>query len=233
MHRSAIQLAALACCLFLSSYAAADDGFQPIFNGKDLADWEGEAGWWSVEDGAITGTTTEEKKLKKATYLFWRGGKPADFELCCQFRFVSKGGNSGINIRSSELPNWDVKGYQVDMETGPNHTGGLYEVHQRGIMVKRGESVTFAEDGTKEVTSIGDRAELQKHVKAGDWNQCRIVAKGPEVSAYINGVLMSRVVDRDKVKSAAEGLITIQLHPGPPMKVQFKDLQLKSLDAKK
>ena len=116
----------------LAAEAESEKGFTPIFNGKDLTGWEGEPGYWSVEDGAITGKTTAQKPLDHPSYLFWRGGKPADFELRATYRFQGTFGNSGINFRSQELPNWDVKGYQADMETGPTCTGTLYECNQRG-----------------------------------------------------------------------------------------------------
>ena len=118
---------------FVASAPAADveEGFTPIFNGKDLTGWEGEPGYWSVQDGAITGETTAQKPLDHPTYLFWRGGKPADFELRATYRLSGQDGNSGINFRSQELPNWDVKGYQADMETGPSYSGILYECNQR------------------------------------------------------------------------------------------------------
>lgn len=210
--------------------AAADsEGFTPMFNGRDLTGWEGEPGYWSVEDDAITGTTTAEKSPVHPSYLVWQGGKAADFELHAHFRFVTPDGNSGINFRSKQLPDWDVKGYQADMETGPNHTGGLYECNQRGIVAKRGQKVVIHETGKRDVTTFGDAAELQKLVKPGEWNQYAIVARGPEIVLKINGAVMSHIVDRQKGKAASDGLITLQVHPGPPMKVQFKNIRIKSL----
>jgi hypothetical protein len=212
-----------------SSADEVKDGFTPIFNGKDLSGWEGEAGWWSVEDGALTGKTTSEKPLDHPTYLFWRGGKPADFELHAMFRFQSPDGNSGINIRSTELPKFDIRGYQADMETGPTYTGIIYECNQREIMTQRGQKVVIAEDGQREVTTFTDAAEFQKTIKPNDWNEYGIVAKGPEIILKINGVVTSHLIDREKGKAAAAGLISLQLHPGPPMKVQFKDICIKTL----
>jgi len=206
-----------------------ENGFTPMFNGKDLAGWEGEPGYWSVEDGAITGKTTAEKTLDHPTYLFWQGGKPADFELRAEFRFVSSWGNSGINFRSQKLPKWDVKGYQADMETGPNYTGILYECNQREIMTQRGQKVVIHEDGRRDVTKLADTAELQKHIKPNDWNEYTIIARGPEIILKINGFVMSHVVDGEQGKAAADGLITLQLHPGTPMKVQFKNIRIKNL----
>lgn len=214
----------------LSRVTAVDgEGFTPIFNGKDLTGWQGEPGYWSVEDGAITGTTTAEKPLDHATYLFWRDGKPANFELRADFRFVSPDGNSGINFRSQELPKWDVKGYQADMETGTGYTGILYECNQREIMTERGQRVVIAEDGHRDVTTLAPKTELQKLIKPNDWNEYVIVAQGPEIILKINGAVMSHVIDRETGKAASDGLISLQVHPGPAMKVQFKNIRIKQL----
>jgi hypothetical protein len=215
--------------LFAAEPSDGEKGFTPLFNGKDLTGWEGESGWWSVEDGAITGITTAEKPLKAATYLFWKGGKPADFELRATFRFVGSDGNSGINFRSQQLPNRDVKGYQADMETGPTYTGILYECNQRSVVTQRGQKVVIHEDGHRDTTTFAKAEELQKHIKASDWNEYVIIARGPEIILKINGVVMSHTIDREKGKAAAEGVISLQVHPGPPMKVQFKNLRIKNL----
>ena len=220
----------LSAMLFLAPAAPAADlepGFMPIFNGKDLSGWEGEPGYWSVEDGTITGKTTTHKPLDRATYLFWRGGKPADFELRATYRFEGTSGNSGINFRSRELAGGDIRGYQADMEVGPDYSGILYECNQREIVAKRGEKVTIAEDGTRQVAVLAPAAELQKHIKRNGWNEYAIIAQGPEIILKINGVVTSHVVDRQKGKAAADGLISLQLHPGPPMKVQFKNIRIK------
>jgi hypothetical protein len=239
MQRSTWLLAIVAfvSCLLLtaakqSAAAEAEKGFAPIFNGKDLTGWEGEAGYWSVEDGALTGKTTKEHPLDHASYLFWRGGKPADFELHATYRFVGKSGNSGINFRSQRLPKWDVKGYQADMEAGPNYTGILYECNQRAIMTKRGQKVVIDENGKREVTTLAPSAELQKRIKPNDWNEYVVIARGPEIIIKVNGAVMSHVIDREKGKAAAKGLITLQIHPGQPMKVQFKSIRIKYLNQK-
>ncbi len=205
------------------------DGFRPMFNGKDLTGWEGEPGYWSIEDGAITGKTSSAKRLDHPTYLFWRGGKPADFELRATYRFEGTFGNSGINFRSQELPRWDVKGYQADMEVGENYSGILYECNGREIMSRRGQKVVIEKDGKRQVATFADAAELQKHIKPNDWNDYVIIARGPDIMLTINGHLTTHVVDGEKGKAAGAGLITLQLHPGPAMKVQFKDLRIKEL----
>lgn len=207
--------------------ADCEDGFTPIFNGRDLAGWEGAPGYWSVEDGAITGRTTAEKPLAQPTYLFWRGGRVGDFELHAKYRLSSEGANSGINFRSAELPGGDVKGYQADMESGPTYTGILYECNQRGIMTERGQKVVVAEDGRRTVTPLTPAVDWSKVIRPNDWNDYTIIARGPEIILKINGCVASHVIDRERGKAASEGLVTLQLHPGPPMKVQYKDLCIK------
>jgi hypothetical protein len=207
--------------------AEVEAGFVSMFNGKDLTGWEGKPGGWWVEDGTITSQSTEEKPCTKHHYLFWRGGRPADFELRLSYRIV--GGNSGIQIRSREVPDWDTDGYQADLEAGAQWTGALFQ-HRRGGVAMRGQKVVLDEDGGKTITAIGDPAELQQHVKPNDWNDYHIIARGPEVILKINGVVMSHAVDRDRKMACRSGVIALQMHPGPPMKVQFRNLRIRVLD---
>lgn len=204
-----------------------EEGFVSMFNGKDLTGWEGKPGGWWVEDGTITSRSTPEKPCKKHHYLMWRGGKPADFELRLSYRLV--GGNSGVQFRSRELPNWDTSGYQADMEAGKQWTGALFE-HTRGGIALRGQKVVIDEQGNKQITSLGDPAELFKHVKQNDWNDYVIIARGPEITLKINGVVMSQAIDKDKRHAARSGVIALQMHPGPPMTVQFKNIRIKLFD---
>ncbi len=220
-------LAGLVLLCVLSSVAEAEEGFVSMFNGKDLTGWEGKPGGWWVEDGTITAQSTEEKPCIKHHYLMWRGGEPGDFELRLSYKII--GGNSGIQIRSREVPDWDTSGYQADLEAGTQWTGCLFE-HTRGGVAMRGEKVVIDEDGNRQVTKIGDSADLAKHVKQNDWNDYTIIARGPEIILKINGQVMAHAVDHDKKHAAAKGIIALQMHPGPPMKVQFKDLRIKKLD---
>ncbi|MEE8452136.1 MAG: DUF1080 domain-containing protein [Thermoguttaceae bacterium] len=226
--------AGLLLVAFSSVAPAADDvkkddvekGFVSMFNGKDLTGWEGKPGGWWVEDGTITSQSTKENPCLKHHYLMWRGGKPADFELRLSYRIV--GGNSGIQLRSREIPNWDTRGYQADMEAGPQWSGALFE-HARGGIAMRGTKVEIDEQGNKQITRFAESDELQKQIKADDWNDYRIVARGPKITLEINGQLMAEAIDRQKGQAAASGVIALQMHPGPPMKVQFKNLRIKML----
>lgn len=204
-----------------------EDGFVSIFNGRDLAGWEGDPDWWSVEGEAITAQSTPDKPCVKATYLMWRGGEPGDFELRLEYRLV--GGNSGVQFRSKELPDWDTSGYQADIDAAGEWTGALFE-HARGGVALRGERVAIAEDGTRRVVPIADPTSLLKRVRLDDWNSYRIVAKGEDIALEINGCLMSQLRDRQRDRAARQGIIALQMHPGPPMKVQFRYVRIRVED---
>ncbi len=225
----AMLTAAVVAAIVPLAAAEPEEGFVSMFNGKDLTGWEGKPGWWYVEDGAITSESTPEKPCTACNYLMWRGGKPGDFELRLEYRIVN--GNSGIQFRSQERPDWDTYGYQADLESGVQWTGCLFE-HARGGVSMRGQKVVIAEDGKKETTSIGDPAGLLRKVKPNDWNEYRVIARGSDLTLEINGVVMAQATDRQTGHAAKEGIIALQMHPGPPMKIQFRNLRIKVFDAK-
>jgi hypothetical protein len=216
---------ALACVTF-----AQQSQPRSLFNGKDLEGWQGNMQYWSVQDGAITGTTTADKPLSHNTFLVWQGGEVRNFELRLKYRIVN--GNSGIQYRSKLLDpqRFIVGGYQADIDASPRYSGILYEERGRGILAERGESVRINADGSKDIVgTLGDRDALQAKIKREDWNEYRIVAKDNHLQHYINGTLMSEAVDLQKEKAAASGILALQLHQGPPMVVQFKDIELVEL----
>jgi hypothetical protein len=222
-------LLALWCGTCLAA-TEAEAGFTSIFNGKDLSGWEGKPGWWTVEDGAIVCQSTKDKPCDAAHYLMWRGGKPADFELRLEFKLEGDGGNSGIQFRSREVPNWDTSGYQADIENGEQWTGCLFE-HTRGGVAMRGEKVVITASGKREVTPLPGTsgAELLKSFKREQWNNYTIIARGPEIKLRINDVLMCQAIDNQEGMAARDGIIALQMHPGPPMKILFRNLRIKYL----
>ncbi|MGA0900547.1 MAG: 3-keto-disaccharide hydrolase [Luteolibacter sp.] len=212
-----------------------------LFNGKDLTGWKGVEGFWSVKDGAITGTTTADNPAKKNTFLVWQDGKPGDFVLTFKYRLLDAEGkgegyaNSGVQYRSKVLDEsyWVVGGYQADMELGSKYSGILYEEKGRGILALRGEKVVL-EDGENQkkpkknvVGETTPSADVQAGIKQGDWNDYKIVAKGNVVEHWINGKLSVHLTDNTAV-APKEGVIALQLHQGKPMTAQFKDLVLVS-----
>ena len=231
MKRHMLTIAALTLLTLCGSALAADgkkieEGFECIFNGQDMTGWEGKPGWWNVEDGALTARSTKEKPCKIHNYLMWRGGAADDFELRLEYRVV--GGNSGIQYRSREMPDFNIEGYQADIEAGDQWSGCLFEVGggRQGVAM-RGKKVLIDADGTKHVTDVADPAELLKTVKKEDWNEYHIIAQGNKSILKINGKVMTEVVDNDKNKVKQGGMIAFQMHPGPPMVVQFRNIRIK------
>ncbi len=211
--------------LCVSTGAAEDSGFKQIFNGKDLSGWDGREEFWSVEDGAITGRTTKENPTKGNTFIIWRDAPVDDFVLRLRYKIV--GGNSGIQYRSREIDPWVISGYQADIDSGDTFSGILYEERARGILAQRGQKVTIKPDGEKDAEQVADSKKLQDAVKKEDWNDYEIVAQGNHLIHKINGQVMSEVTDNQSDKAARSGLLALQLHAGPPMTVQFKDIRLK------
>jgi hypothetical protein len=222
---------ALAFLLFVSTAAAAED-WQTIFNGKDLAGWDGEAGCWSVEDGAITGQTTPERPLRHHSYIIWRGGEVADFELQLKFRVSGRHGNSGVQYRSRDLGGHDVGGCQCNIEVGrAGSTAVLEEMKGRGgHLAEIGQIVRFSADGVREVVgSTGNGDEINRSLIKDGWNDLTIRAEGPRLQHWLNGRLAVDVTDLQTNKAAQAGILALQLHTGPPMKVQFKNVRLRRL----
>ena len=206
-----------------------------LFNGKDLTGWEGNPQIWSVRDGVVTGETTAEHPTKSNTFLIWKDGTVADFELTFSYK-VSAKGNSGVQYRSHvvDAATFVVGGYQADFEGGSTYSGILYEEKGRGILAKRGEqvSITSGDSPNKpkiQVTgAVGVSAEIQAAIKAEQWNDYRVVAKGGHLQHFINGKQTVDVNDETK-EGAKTGILALQVHAGPPMQVQFKNMVLKTI----
>lgn len=231
-------LMSLFSALLMYGPAAADE-WETIFDGKTLNGWDGDPQTWSVQDGAITGTTfdDESRKLRKNTFLIWRDGEVDNFELELEYRIVN--GNSGIQYRSFELDDdkWRIGGYQADFEAGEKYSGILYGEAFRGILAERGQSTELLrQDGKFQVKvtgSVGDSSEIQKSIRKNDWNKYRIIADGYHFQHFINDLKTVDVTDNDVSERRAAGLLAFQAHVGPAMTVQFRNVRLKKLPAAK
>ncbi len=212
-------------------YSIESEGeFRPIFNGEDLSGWDGDPRYWSVEDGAITGRTTPDNPGKENSFLIWRDGLVDDFELRLSIRVEN--GNTGIQYRSHETDKWKAGGYQADFETGAKWLGALYDEHGRGPLALRGQKVVIDESGERQTTQIGDPEELYKSIHPAEWNDYTIIAQGNHLIHKINGKVMCEVIDNESDKNYRQGILALQIHSGPPMTVQFKDIRLKRLEVK-
>jgi hypothetical protein len=214
-----------------------------IFNGKDLTGWDGDPRLWSVSDGVIRGQTTITKPARGNTFLIWRGGKLKDFELKIKFRIQN--GNSGIQYRSKEFDKWRISGYQAEVENTPGKVGFLYHEAGRGWLVNVGDMMVIDEQGNKEV--VGNVSDKDSLIKAGYykdkvWNEYHIIAQGNHLVHYLNGYQTMELIDNDRVTNpddpkdrkgaAREGLLALQIHAGPPMVVEFKDIRIRNLKPK-
>ncbi len=208
------------------SAAEVEPGFKSLFNEKDLSGWDGNPQFWSVKDGAITGQTTSENPTKGNTFLIWRDGTVDDFELRLSYKIV--GGNSGIQYRSKDLGEWVVGGYQGDFEAGDTYSGILYEERGRGILAQRSQKTEIGPDGkVNVVASLGDTKDIQSNIKKEDWNEYVILAQGNQLTHIINGRVTVQVTDNQPEKRAMSGILALQLHAGPSMTVQFKNIRIK------
>ncbi len=227
-----------------------EKGFKQIFDGKTLANWTGDPVYWKVESGSLVGEITPETVLKRNTFIIYRGKTPANFELIADCK-ISKTGNSGINYRSVELlPDlpFALKGYQADIDGANRYTGQNYEERGRTTLAYRGQITRIKEqtdptlkDDLKRfqkrnawqaldtLGSLGHMDSLKTKIKSEDWNTIKIVAKGNHLQHYVNGILMADVTDADLINGKSDGLIGVQVHVGPPMRVEYRNIRMKEL----
>lgn len=225
------------------------EGFIPIFDGKTLQDWEGDSTYWSVENGCLVGIITPATILDRNSFIIWKGGEPKNFELKLEFKITEKG-NSGVNYRSEPIDTipFALKGYQCDIDGQNRYTGQNYEERKRTTLAYHGQKVIVHSQENPEVAgslqnniknnawqsievtgSLGNPDSLNTHIHDDDWNECYLVVRGNHMQHYINEVLMSDVMDNDSINRSFSGLIGVQVHVGPPMKVEYRNIRLKEL----
>ncbi len=207
-------------------------GFQSIFDGQTLNGWEGDPKYWRAADGVMTGEITPETVIKSNTFIIWRGGAPQDFELKVDYR-ITEGGNSGINYRSVVVPDkvtpanrFAMRGYQCDIDGRNRYTGNNYEEKGRLFLAERGE-VTHVTGTRKPIvlSRIGDNQEMAQLITGG-WNSIHLIVHGNMMIHNINGRLMSVTIDDDPSREP-KGLIGVQVHVGPPMRVDYRNWRLR------
>jgi hypothetical protein len=186
-----------------ASLPAAEDGFEPLFNGTDLTGWEGDPLLWFVEDGELVGkspgigyndflATTEEY---------------GDFTLRFQVKLIDDVGNSGVQFRSQRMKgSMEMIGYQADI--GPTWWGDLYDESRRRV-------------GLVEA----DHDLIDRILKKGDWNDYEIVAEGNHIKLSINGTVTADYTEEDP-DIPESGRIAVQVHSGPPLEVRFRDMRI-------
>ena len=180
------------------------EGYRLLFDGKTLAGWDGQPGLWSVREGAITGSS-HDRKMTGNSFLISKESF-SDFILRLDIKVINH--NSGVQFRSEALPNWVVRGYQADAAEG-KWWGSLYgEKTNRGLIVD------------------GYHGKGEKVAREGDWNRYEIICHGKKITLNLNGLVTADIVD----DMSSEGIIALQLHRGPPMEVQFRNIRIRTLD---
>lgn len=223
-----------------SMQADAESGFTSIFNGENLEGWDGDPRLWSVENGAIVGQTSEENSIEENTFLIWEEGEPANFEAQFEYRFVEAGGelsgNSGFQYRSERFTTEDkpnlkyrIRGNQGDFAVSDWIPGLHYEEKKRGILARRGQKVLIDSEGETQEERFAEEAELGNYITHDEWNQYHVYANGDTMRASINGHLMHEVIDHSG-QNLEKGLLAFQLHVGPPMRVELRNIELKVFD---
>ena len=215
-------------------------GMKSLFNGKDLAGWDGDPRLWSVKDGVIHGETTPANAAKGNTFLIWKDGVTKDFELRLSFR-CNASNNSGIQYRSKRFDAkpgdqnpWRVRGYQHEIRNEvnlPNVSGFIYdEGGKRGRICLAGEKAVWGADGKKQVQgTLIDAAEFKTLFKLDQWNDVVIIAKGTHIQHFLNGRLILDFTDADPKLALLDGFMALQLHAGKPMWAEYKDIRIKEL----
>ncbi len=202
------------------------DGWVNLFDGKRLRGWDGDSKYWSVKDGAITGVT--DGSLKMNRFLTWKGSTIRNFEIKVKVK-VSPGGNSGIQYRGTSRPDLGldvVTGYQCDVVAKvPKYNGMLYEEKGRRILSHTGEKVIIDEKGQPWLVG-----ELPfKEFAPDEWHEYRVLVRGNHHQHWIDGHPTADLIDFDKKGRSLEGVLAVQVHVGPAMKIQYKDFKIRHL----
>jgi hypothetical protein len=188
------------------------EGYKPLFNGKNLAGWDGDPALWSVENGVIVGSS-DKHPFTVNTFLVYKHRTYANFILKGDIRLRNH--NSGIQFRSELFPGpgWIVAGYQADASDVGDHSawGNFYEERGRGRNIMKSP-----DEGWQKAKAV---------LRKGDWNSYEILADGPHIRLTFNGVV---TIDTEDSKSPA-GVIALQMHAGELMRVEFRNLKIKTL----
>lgn len=202
------------------------EGFMRVFDGKTLRQWAGDPKYWSVEDGALTGVT--DGSLKMNRFITWKQSTIRNFDLRVKVK-VTPGGNSGIQYRGTSRPDLGldvVTGYQCDVVANtPKYNGMLYEEKGRRILSHTGEKVII---DTKGQPWIIEKMPV-KEFEAGEWHDFRVLVKGNHHQHWIDGHPTADLIDLDEKGRSLEGVLAVQVHVGPAMKIQYKEFKIQHL----
>lgn len=204
------------CLILVISLIAADgladEGFRPLFDGKSLAGWEGDAKVFRVEEGAIVaGSRTE--KIPHNEFLASKE-EFGDFELRLKARLVGPGKNAGIQFRSQRVKDhFEMIGYQCDMGFAGDKPiwGALYdESRRRKFLVEP------------------DAEKLNAVLRTDDWNDFVIRCEGPRIQIWVNDLQTVDYTEADET-IPLRGRLGLQIHGGEPAEAAYMDIRIQRL----
>ncbi|WP_197169141.1 sulfatase-like hydrolase/transferase [Novipirellula galeiformis] len=205
-------------------------GFVRAFDGKTLRQWSGDPQYWSVQEGALTGVT--DGSLKSNRFITWENSTIRNFDLRVKVK-VTAGGNSGLQYRGTSRPDLGldiVTGYQCDVvANNPNYNGMLYEEQGRRILAHTGEKVIIDNEGRSWVVGKLAGSEAIKDFDTEAWHDYRVLVRGNHHQHWIDGHPTADLIDFDEKGRSLEGVLAVQVHVGPAMKIQYKDFKIKHL----
>jgi len=214
-----------------ASAAEPTEPWRDLFNGSDLSGWTGDPTYWRVEAGVLVGEVTPDTILERNSWLVYGGEEFADFELKVEFR-VSAEGNSGVGYRLMMLEDhpFSVRGPQADIDGAGQWMGNCYEENGRRFLALRGTATEIAPGA---MPTLMDRWATEEEMLDGvdltDWNTMRVVARGNVLRQELNGDVMCEVSDHDGRYGMRSGLIGVQVHIGPPMKIEYRAIRVRRL----
>ncbi|TWU02150.1 3-keto-disaccharide hydrolase [Stieleria varia] len=190
---------------------SADAPFVTIFDGKSLAGWQGDREWFRVEDGAIVAGKLDQD-IPNNWFLSTQK-RYGDFELRVEVKLVGQGNNAGVQFRTERIPDHhEVIGYQADIGMMGDRSiwGSLYDESRRRKFLAENPDVSNAA------------------LKPGDWNEIRVVAKGPKIQIFLNG---QQTVDYTETepKIPKDGVIAVQVHSGKPLEAWYRNIRIREL----
>lgn len=204
---AALALAPL--CGAAAAEAEGEDGFVPLFNGKDLTGWETKGNWLVEEDGALAiKPRAGERGWQRYDAYLWADKPYGDFVLDLEFK-IPKGGNSGVFVRVKDKKNPVSTGIEVQIS----------DCH--------GKKKVGAHDCGGIIGTVGPTKNMAK--PAGEWNRMIITCRGKQLQVVFNG---EQVVDCDLSKTSRRnrplvGYVGLQDHGLP---LWFRNIRIKVLD---
>lgn len=200
--RRLVLLGAVVVTLTAATPLPAADALSPLFNGKDLTGWKAPVPnpFWKVTEGMLVGENDEKMKGN----VLYTEQSYGDFVLEADARWTGEI-DSGFMVRKPEL----------QLQIGVSRS------------LKKDLTCSFYTGGADKYPEAGQAKDLEKHLKPGEWNAIRLMAKGDTFTVWLNGQKVSEYVNP---KYSGAGPIGLQIHPGLKMKIEFRNIRAKALE---